>query len=135
VLAEVATDFEAAKVAAIRAAELVNMNLRIAGLMSADHKKKLLWGGKKAHVEQVPILAAAGTNRWDTVHFSDKDRMEKFHKLMGVKGEIKEKEAQLPATGTAIFTEENQKALQEDLEKQFTQGLRRRDGRTVGLGL
>lgn len=55
--------------------------------------------------------------------------------LQGVRGDIKEKEAPLPAPGTAIFTVEKQKALQEDLEKQFTQGLRRRDGRTVGLGL
>lgn len=55
--------------------------------------------------------------------------------LQGVKGETKENEALLPATGTAIFTEENQKVLQDELEKQFTQGLRRRDGRTVGLGL
>lgn len=31
---------------------------------------------------QEPVVAAAGTNRWDTVHFSDRDRREKFHKLM-----------------------------------------------------
>lgn len=30
---------------------------------------------------------------------------------------------------------EKQKELQMDLEKQYTAGLRRRDGRTVGLGL
>lgn len=30
---------------------------------------------------------------------------------------------------------EKQKELQLDLEKQYTAGLRRRDGRTVGLGL
>lgn len=61
--------------------------------------------------------------------------MEKFHKLMGVKGDIKEGEAPPPPPNTGIFTEEKQRELQEDLEKQFTQGLRRRDGRTVGLGL
>jgi hypothetical protein len=52
-----------------------------------------------------------------------------------VKGDIKEGEAPPPPTGTAVFTEEKQRELQEDLEKQFNQGLRRRDGRTVGLGL
>lgn len=30
---------------------------------------------------------------------------------------------------------DKQKALQVELEKQYTAGLRRRDGRTVGLGL
>lgn len=30
---------------------------------------------------------------------------------------------------------EKQRELQMDLEKQYTAGLRRRDGRTVGLGL
>lgn len=34
----------------------VKKNLRVAGLMSADHKKKLLWGGKKTQVEQVGYL-------------------------------------------------------------------------------
>lgn len=31
---------------------------------------------------QEPVVAAAGINRWDTVHFDDLDRREKFHKLM-----------------------------------------------------
>lgn len=31
--------------------------------------------------------------------------------------------------------ESKQKSLQEDLERQYEAGLRRRDGRTVGLGL
>lgn len=34
----------------------VNKNLSLAGFMSADHKKKLLWGGKKAQVEQVGLF-------------------------------------------------------------------------------
>lgn len=54
--------------------------------------------------------------------------------LQGVKGDLKDSDPP-PPKGVAIFTEEKQKELQEDLEKQFTQGLRRRDGRTVGLGL
>jgi hypothetical protein len=39
----------------------------------------------------------------------------------------------VPEVGT--FTEERQRELQQDLEKQFTAGLRRRDGGKVGLGL
>lgn len=34
-----------------------------------------------------------------------------------------------------VLRAEKQKELQLDLEKQYTAGLRRRDGRTVGLGL
>ena len=34
-----------------------------------------------------------------------------------------------------LLRAEKQKELQMDLEKQYTAGLRRRDGRTVGLGL
>lgn len=33
------------------------------------------------------------------------------------------------------FTAEKQREIQDDLERQFAMGLRRRDGRTVGLGL
>jgi hypothetical protein len=55
--------------------------------------------------------------------------------VQGVKGDIKEGETPPPPPGAGIFTEEKQRELQADLEKQFTLGLRRRDGRTVGLGL
>lgn len=34
-----------------------------------------------------------------------------------------------------VVQSEKQSQLQLDLEKQYTAGLRRRDGRTVGLGL
>lgn len=37
--------------------------------------------------------------------------------------------------GGDVLLSEKQKELQLDLEKQYTAGLRRRDGRTVGLGL
>lgn len=37
--------------------------------------------------------------------------------------------------GSDVLRAEKQKELQMDLEKQYTAGLRRRDGRTVGLGL
>ena len=37
--------------------------------------------------------------------------------------------------GSGLLQAEKQRELQLDLEKQYTAGLRRRDGRTVGLGL
>lgn len=121
----VSSDPEVAKMAAMKAAALVNINL--GGFKSVDEKKKMLWGSK----DQKPA-AASGTNRWDTVRFADRDRQEKFNKLMGVKGEL---EGGGEGKTTNLFTTEKQEELQQDLEKQFTAGLRRRDGRTVGLGL
>eukprot|EP00271_Cylindrocystis_brebissonii_P003903 TRINITY_DN15164_c0_g2_i1.p2 TRINITY_DN15164_c0_g2~~TRINITY_DN15164_c0_g2_i1.p2 ORF type:complete len:215 (-),score=74.16 TRINITY_DN15164_c0_g2_i1:7-594(-) len=151
--------------AARKAAELVNQSMGIPGSMSADEKKKLLWGGKKEKVVEEPA-AAVGINRWDTVHFSDRDREEKFQKLMGVKADmlpggheagvagpavlsaseiLRSVSPSLPRPAAAdmlgappppvVFTEEKQREIQDDLERQFAMGLRRRDGRTVGLGL
>ncbi|CAB4316654.1 unnamed protein product [Prunus armeniaca] len=53
------------------------------GCMTADQKKKLLWGNKKS------TTAEEVGHRWDTTLFSDRERQEKFNKLMGVKGEVK----------------------------------------------
>ncbi|KAJ7559799.1 hypothetical protein O6H91_04G102000 [Diphasiastrum complanatum] len=131
---DVPNDLATAKLAAMKAAELVNKNLGVAGFMSADQKKKLLWGAKKSITEQEPVIAA-GTNRWDTVHFADRGRQEKFNKLMGVKAEVKGDCITEVNEEAGLFTEEKQRELQQDLENQFTAGLRRRDGRTVGLGL
>ncbi|CAN6443340.1 unnamed protein product [Victoria cruziana] len=129
-IAEATNDLNAAKVAAMKAAELVNKNLVGVGYMSTEQKKKLLWGNKKnSTVEE-------SGNRWDMALFSDKDRQEKFNKLMGVKGESKLEHAGEDKDGTdSTLRAEKQKELQLDLEKQYTAGLRRRDGRTVGLGL
>eukprot|EP00262_Sarcandra_glabra_P014282 TRINITY_DN4147_c0_g1_i2.p1 TRINITY_DN4147_c0_g1~~TRINITY_DN4147_c0_g1_i2.p1 ORF type:complete len:535 (-),score=128.68 TRINITY_DN4147_c0_g1_i2:121-1725(-) len=121
---EVAHDLNAAKVAAMKAAELVNRNLVGGGFMSADQKKKLLWGNKKN-----TTIEESG-NRWDMPLFTDRERQEKFNKLMGVKGELKPDNK--PDDKDRA---EKQEQLQLDLEKQYTAGLRRRDGRTVGLGL
>ncbi|CAM6118984.1 unnamed protein product [Calypogeia fissa] len=136
---ELASDLTAAKLAAMKAAELVNKNLGVAGFMSADQKKRLLWGSKKLSTEQ-PLshqepVVAAGVNRWDTVHFSDPDRREKFQKLMGVKADTCTEFKKEGEPDVGLFTEEKQRELQQDLEKQFTAGLRRRDGGKVGLGL
>ncbi|XP_027935698.1 arginine/serine-rich coiled-coil protein 2 isoform X3 [Vigna unguiculata] len=71
-------DLDAAKIAAMRAAELVNRNLVGAGCLTTDQKKKLLWGSKKS----TPTEESG--HRWDTAMFSDRDRQEKFNKLMVV---------------------------------------------------
>ncbi|KAK7344960.1 hypothetical protein VNO77_15262 [Canavalia gladiata] len=122
-------DLDAAKNAAMRAAELVNRNLVGAGCLTTDQKKKLLWGGKKS----TPTEESG--HRWDTAMFSDRERQEKFNKLMGMKGDAKADQNSNNQSGNDILRAEKQKELQLDLEKQYTAGLRRRDGRTVGLGL
>ncbi|KAL8136180.1 hypothetical protein AgCh_010690 [Apium graveolens] len=122
------SDIDAAKVAAMKAAELVNKNLAATGGLTTDQKKKMLWGSKKSTtVEEV-------TQRWDSSQFLDRERQEKFNKLMGVKGELKAEQKPNQQEGSVVHTDK-QNQLQLDLEKQYTAGLRRRDGRTVGLGL
>lgn len=115
------TTVDAAKVAAMKAAELVNKNLSSTGFMTADQKKKLLWGSKKNSSTE------ESSHRWDTTMFPDRERQEKFNKLMGLKGEVK--------VDTKAPSSQDAEKVQLDLEKQYTAGLRRRDGRTVGLGL
>ncbi|MED6137370.1 hypothetical protein PIB30_064446 [Stylosanthes scabra] len=127
---DVCNDIDAAKVAAMKAAELVNKNLVGGGCLTTDQKKKLLWGGKKSSTTE------ESGHRWDTAMFTDRERQEKFNKLMGVKGEAKVEPKSDNQNGTNdLLRAEKQKELQLDLEKQYTAGLRRRDGRTVGLGL
>ena len=121
-------DLDSAKVAAMRAAELVNKNLVGANSLTTDQKKKLLWGSKKS----TPTEEAS--HRWDMAVF-DRERQEKFNKLMGVKGEVKGEQNSNNQNDNDLLRSEKQKELQLDLEKQYTAGLRRRDGRTVGLGL
>ncbi|KAL2534955.1 hypothetical protein Adt_08306 [Abeliophyllum distichum] len=118
------SDIDAAKIAAMKAAELVNKNLVGTGYMSTDQKKKLLWGSKKNTTTEEP------GHHWDMATFGDQERQEKFNKLMGVKGEAKVEQKQ-----DNHDVEKQREQLQLDLEKQYTAGLRRRDGRTVGLGL
>ncbi|XP_010504580.1 PREDICTED: DEAD-box ATP-dependent RNA helicase 42 isoform X2 [Camelina sativa] len=119
-------DVDAAKVAAMQAAELVNKNLVGTGYLTTDQKKKLLWGKKKS------TAAEESAHRWDSASalIGDPERQEKFNKLMGVKASTVNQEQNLSEVEV-----EKQKELQMDLEKQYTAGLRRRDGRTVGLGL
>ncbi|KAJ0985226.1 hypothetical protein J5N97_003582 [Dioscorea zingiberensis] len=71
-------NLDAAKVKAMQAAELVNRNLVGGGYMSTDQKKKLLWGNKKNTATE------ESSNRWDLQLFADRERQEKFNKLMSL---------------------------------------------------
>ncbi|XP_023731614.1 uncharacterized protein LOC111879398 isoform X2 [Lactuca sativa] len=73
------SDIDAAKIAAMKAAELVNRNLIGTGIMSTDQKKKLLWGSKKSTATE------ESGHKWDTSMFSDRERQEKFKKLMSLR--------------------------------------------------
>lgn len=122
----------AAKVAAMKAAELVNRNIAAfgpgTGRLSTDQKKKLLWGNKKSDPSEET------SKRWEL--FSDRERQEKFNKLMGVKSSAPVQENMVE--NKAESSAEEAKKLEEldtNLEKHYIAGLRRRDGRTVGLGL
>ncbi|GMP97818.1 hypothetical protein CsSME_00045925 [Camellia sinensis var. sinensis] len=63
-------------------------NLIGTGYMSTDQKKKLLWGNKKSTTAEELVLVAFGApkrffgHHWDTALFSDRERQEKFNKLM-----------------------------------------------------
>lgn len=52
-----------------------------------------------------------------------------------MKGDLKLEQKPDNQEGSDLLRVEKEKELQMDLEKQYTAGLRRRDGRTVGLGL
>ncbi|RLN15922.1 arginine/serine-rich coiled-coil protein 2 isoform X2 [Panicum miliaceum] len=124
----------AAKVAAMKAAELVNRNISAfgagTGRLSTDQKKKLLWGNKKSNTSEET------SNRWDLNLFSDRERQKKFNKLMGVKNSapVQEKKKVENMDGSSDEAKKLEE-LDTNLEKHYIAGLRRRDGRTVGLGL
>ncbi|ESQ44409.1 hypothetical protein EUTSA_v10005957mg [Eutrema salsugineum] len=79
--AEVSGDVNAAKVAAMQAAELVNKNLVGTGYLTTDQKKKLLWGKKKSTATEENQPA----HRWDSALIGDRERQEKFNKLMSLR--------------------------------------------------
>ncbi|KAF9595022.1 hypothetical protein IFM89_036040 [Coptis chinensis] len=66
----------------------------------------------------------------NVITYSYEERKEKVYKLVGVKGDLK-----ADNDGNNLLRAEKQQELQMDLGKQYTAGLRRRDGCTVGLGL
>ncbi|KAF3324572.1 arginine/serine-rich coiled-coil protein 2 isoform X2 [Carex littledalei] len=124
--AGVGTDLNAAKFAAMKAAQFVNKNIgggAVGGPLTTEQKKKLLWGNKKNE-----SAGPETVKNWNNL-FTDRERQEKFNKLMGVKSNVIPEEKEGNQQG------KSREELDMDLEKQYTAGLRRRDGRTVGLGL
>ncbi|GAX74699.1 hypothetical protein CEUSTIGMA_g2147.t1 [Chlamydomonas eustigma] len=117
--------------------------------LSRDQKVKLLWGSKKAEPLEVlaappgdiPVNAVFGHNRWDAAEFtSDKDK-ERFQRLMGIKGEVAAALAPIlqppgadPEAGQTAMRREEQERVLNSVEVAFHAGLKRADGRTVGLG-
>lgn len=109
--------------------------------LTLEQKKSKLWGNKAAPAVAVQSDASYGANRWDTAAFNNETDKEKFSRLMGVKMAASQSAAppawQPPVDyeDRDLFTKERQDRVLADLESQFTTGLRRKDGRTVGLGL
>ncbi|EFJ51897.1 hypothetical protein VOLCADRAFT_87558 [Volvox carteri f. nagariensis] len=116
--------------------------------LTADQKRKLLWGTKKVEtvVNQGAAESLYGANRWDRaaeVLETDRDK-ERFQRLMGLKGELAHRpaypplEARPPSPGSEshlAMTREQQERVLGDVEQQYLAGLKRKDGRTAGLGI
>ncbi|VAI07816.1 unnamed protein product [Triticum turgidum subsp. durum] len=131
---ETMNHLNAAKVAAMKAAELVNKNIVGFGLLLSI--PLLLHTILLQHIFTFVLMLQTSTH-WDSNLFSDRERQEKFNKLMGVKSNasasVQESKAGIKEEGPAEV--KKQEELDTDLEKLYVAGLRRRDGRTVGLGL
>ncbi|URE32606.1 hypothetical protein MUK42_16596 [Musa troglodytarum] len=80
--AESANDVNSTKVAAMKAAELVNKNLEGfggVGYLSTDQKKKLLWGNKKKSASE------ESSSCWDFHLFPNQECQENFNRLMNLR--------------------------------------------------
>eukprot|EP00898_Chlorokybus_atmophyticus_P000979 jgi/Chlat1/1882/Chrsp145S02202 len=111
--------------------------------LSTEDKKKLLWGSKKqaAAASTEPADEVPGNSRWDSVQFDDPERSMKFKKLMGIKASSSShptaagpSSSTLKKEAAAPLRPDKQRQVSQELEEQFVSGLRRKDGRTVGLG-
>lgn len=114
---------------------------------NSQQKAKLLWGAKR-DAAAAGVVPALGNNRWDTAEFTDNQQKSKFQRLMGAghaAGPVpqqqsgcgaaaKDAEAD-PAASMRVMDNQTQQKILTDVEKQFVAGMRRADGRTVGLGL
>eukprot|EP00878_Enallax_costatus_P026645 GHUV01028604.1.p1 GENE.GHUV01028604.1~~GHUV01028604.1.p1 ORF type:complete len:147 (-),score=49.66 GHUV01028604.1:262-702(-) len=112
-----------------------------------QQKAKLLWGSKR-DAATAGVVPALGNNRWDTAEFTDSQQKLKFQRLMGaghagvpppqqqveLGAVAADPDAELTASMRVMDSQMQQKVLT-DVEKQFIAGMRRADGRTVGLGL
>lgn len=110
---------------------------------SRQQKAALLWGAKR-DAAAAGVAPALGANHWECASFGDRRQQIKFHRLMGAQQQHSQqpqpaqRQQQQPAgpaggPGKALTREQQAKVLH-DVEAQFTAGLRRADGRTLGLG-
>jgi hypothetical protein len=109
----------------------------------------MLWGAKK-DAAAAGIVPAAGNNRWEAAEFADTQQKMRFQRLMGAHPTQQQQQQQLsshqqqqqllggPDDGVSaprVMGRQQQARVLADVERQFLQGLKRADGRTVGLGL
>eukprot|EP00884_Botryococcus_braunii_P003978 jgi/Botrbrau1/13581/Bobra.0307s0004.1 len=111
--------------------------------LTVEAKKKLLWGKKPEPEVAKDAEEVFGANRWDAAEFDDETEKQKFIKLMGVKGVAPTALTKEQAIALAQAEPSEREALSRDkagrvlaeVEHQFMEGLRRADGRSLGLGL
>jgi hypothetical protein len=127
-------------------------------------KAKMLWGAKK-DAAAAGIVPATGNNRWDAAEFADTQQKMRFQRLMGAHPGhqqqhgsdasaapqqqqqglpvLRQQQQQQAGAGVGedevgaprVMGRQQQARVLADVERQFLQGLKRADGRTVGLGL
>jgi hypothetical protein len=120
--------------------------------LDRQQKAKMLWGAKK-DAAAAGIVPATGNNRWEAAEFADTQQKMRFQRLMGAhpgqqqqqhqQSGPQQKQQQQGAEGYVddgvgaprVMGRQQQARVLADVEQQFLQGLRRADGRTVGLGL
>lgn len=128
--------------------------------MTQQHTAKELWGAKR-DAAAAGVAPAFGANRWDLAEFSDTQQTLKFQRLLGAhksgaaaaaapgpqlpaspaaaaigsRQEGERSAAAVDGSGPRVLSKDEQKRVLTDVELQFAAGLRRADGRTVGLGL
>eukprot|EP01023_Acetabularia_acetabulum_P024373 TRINITY_DN23558_c0_g1_i18.p4 TRINITY_DN23558_c0_g1~~TRINITY_DN23558_c0_g1_i18.p4 ORF type:complete len:125 (+),score=21.52 TRINITY_DN23558_c0_g1_i18:192-566(+) len=95
--------------------------------LNAQQKKKLLWSNKQPEKT---------STKWQGAEFYTAEDESKFKRLMGVKEEVLSIDTTTSSKdkGKVLKRDEQEKIFNE-VEGQFFAGLRRADGRTVGLGL
>lgn len=107
--------------------QLANMQNLLAGQQAspqpkaqlAEHKKKLLWSGKKTEAAQA---ASTTATTWANADLGDAARKEKFLKLMGAKKKENEALLQAPPPPTEAAGPGQDKLFQE-LEREFLAGI------------
>eukprot|EP01025_Chloroclados_australasicus_P025503 TRINITY_DN2546_c1_g2_i2.p1 TRINITY_DN2546_c1_g2~~TRINITY_DN2546_c1_g2_i2.p1 ORF type:complete len:384 (-),score=56.98 TRINITY_DN2546_c1_g2_i2:234-1385(-) len=91
--------------------------------LNVQQKRKLLWGNKGQDQSQ----------KWQQAEFGTDEDKSKFKRLMGVKQQ--EQPGRQQSDNGKVLKRDEQEKIFTEVEGQFFVGLRRADGRTVGLGL